>query len=182
MRWTVNQMAETLGVAPPPGSTPWPGWPVSRLIPAPFSQESCSSPYTDRVTMDTITSPALWRRALRPGSWRVTVFQATRRKFAGACLPSMTRSLDSQRLASRAREIWRQARPGRLIGAVAGSVGKTTTKEILAALVGPRFRILKTQGNLNNEYGLPLTLLRLDDGMKQQWWSWACRIAASWLR
>ncbi len=71
-----------------------------------------------------------------------------------------------QRLSSRACEIWRKARPGRLIGAVAGSVGKTTTKEILAALVGARFRALKTQGNLNNEYGLPLTLLRLDDSIR----------------
>jgi UDP-N-acetylmuramoyl-tripeptide--D-alanyl-D-alanine ligase len=68
-----------------------------------------------------------------------------------------------QRLASRAGERWRRARPGRLIGGVAGSVGKTTTKEVLAALVAARFRVLKTQGNLNNEYGLPLTLLRLDE-------------------
>jgi UDP-N-acetylmuramoyl-tripeptide--D-alanyl-D-alanine ligase len=68
-----------------------------------------------------------------------------------------------QRLASRACAIWRRQRPGRLIAGVAGSVGKTTTKEILAALVGARFRVLKTQGNLNNEYGLPLTLLRLDN-------------------
>jgi UDP-N-acetylmuramoyl-tripeptide--D-alanyl-D-alanine ligase len=67
------------------------------------------------------------------------------------------------RLASRACEIWRKARPGRLIGAVAGSVGKTTTKEILAALLEARFGVLKTQGNLNNEYGLPLTLLKLDN-------------------
>jgi len=67
------------------------------------------------------------------------------------------------RLASRACAIWRAARPGRKIGGVAGSVGKTTTKEILAALVAARFRVLKTQGNLNNEYGLPLTLLKLDD-------------------
>jgi UDP-N-acetylmuramoyl-tripeptide--D-alanyl-D-alanine ligase len=67
------------------------------------------------------------------------------------------------RLASWWRETWRSGAKGRLIGAVAGSVGKTTTKEILAALVGARFRVLKTQGNLNNEYGLPLTLLKLGD-------------------
>ena len=68
-----------------------------------------------------------------------------------------------QRLGGRACEIWRRAKPGRMVGAVAGSVGKTTTKEILAALLGARFRVLKTQGNLNNEYGLPLTLLKIED-------------------
>ncbi|HEY6904372.1 MAG TPA: UDP-N-acetylmuramoyl-tripeptide--D-alanyl-D-alanine ligase [Candidatus Acidoferrales bacterium] len=68
-----------------------------------------------------------------------------------------------QQLATQACKNWRKARPGRLIGAVAGSVGKTTTKEIFAALLGARHRVLKTQGNLNNEYGLPLTLLKLSD-------------------
>ena len=68
-----------------------------------------------------------------------------------------------QRLASRACAIWRAAKRGRRIAGVAGSVGKTTTKEILAALLRARFGVLKTQGNLNNEYGLPLTLLALSD-------------------
>jgi UDP-N-acetylmuramoyl-tripeptide--D-alanyl-D-alanine ligase len=68
-----------------------------------------------------------------------------------------------QRLASAACAIWRAAKSDRRIAGVAGSVGKTTTKEILAALLRTRFGVLKTQGNLNNEYGLPLTLLGLSD-------------------
>jgi UDP-N-acetylmuramoyl-tripeptide--D-alanyl-D-alanine ligase len=42
-----------------------------------------------------------------------------------------------------------------------GSVGKTTTKEMTAALLETRGSVLRTEGNLNNQYGLPLTLLRL---------------------
>jgi len=51
---------------------------------------------------------------------------------------------------------------GKICG-ITGSVGKTTTKEILAALLGAKLRVLKTEGNFNNEYGLPLTLFRLEE-------------------
>jgi UDP-N-acetylmuramoyl-tripeptide--D-alanyl-D-alanine ligase len=60
-------------------------------------------------------------------------------------------------LARTVRKDW-----GRKICGITGSVGKTTTKEILAALLGAKLRVLKTDGNFNNEYGLPLTLFRLE--------------------
>ena len=62
-----------------------------------------------------------------------------------------------QRIAARYRERWR----GPLYG-VTGSVGKTTTKDLVAAVLGTLGLTLKTEGNLNNHWGVPLTLL----GMK----------------
>ena len=47
---------------------------------------------------------------------------------------------------------------------VTGSVGKTTTKEMVAAVLGERLKVLKTAGNFNSSVGLPLTLLRLESG------------------
>lgn len=63
-----------------------------------------------------------------------------------------------QRLA-RAR---RRALPGLQVVGVTGSVGKTTTKETLAAVLGARFAVLRSEGNQNNEIGLPLTLLSVE--------------------
>src|SRR5580700_847646 len=51
-------------------STPWPGWPASRLILARYVQENCSLPSTDRVTMDTITWRVRWTREPSPRWWR----------------------------------------------------------------------------------------------------------------
>ena len=46
--------------------------------------------------------------------------------------------------------------------AVTGSVGKTTAKDMVAAVLGAKYKVLKTEGNFNNNIGLPLTILRLN--------------------
>ncbi|MGE5633003.1 MAG: UDP-N-acetylmuramoyl-tripeptide--D-alanyl-D-alanine ligase [Caulobacteraceae bacterium] len=46
--------------------------------------------------------------------------------------------------------------------AVTGSSGKTTTKDMIAAVLSRKYKVLKTEGNLNNAIGLPLTLMKLD--------------------
>jgi UDP-N-acetylmuramoyl-tripeptide--D-alanyl-D-alanine ligase len=58
---------------------------------------------------------------------------------------------------------WRSRLDIRVIG-ITGSVGKSTTKEMVAEVLNERFVTLKNTGNLNNEIGLPLTLLRLSTG------------------
>jgi len=74
------------------------------------------------------------------------------------CIPVADTFEALKQLACAVRQTW----SGKIAG-VTGSVGKTTTKEILAALLGAKLRILKSEGNFNNEYGLPLTLFRLEE-------------------
>jgi UDP-N-acetylmuramoyl-tripeptide--D-alanyl-D-alanine ligase len=62
-----------------------------------------------------------------------------------------------QQLAHAVRREW----GGRVIG-VTGSAGKTTTKEAVAQVLGAKFKVLKSSGNLNNGFGLPLQLLKLE--------------------
>lgn len=50
--------------------------------------------------------------------------------------------------------------------ALTGSCGKTSSKDMIAALLGTKYPTLKTQGNLNNEIGCPLTLLKLDEQVR----------------
>ncbi len=62
-----------------------------------------------------------------------------------------------QTLAHQVRKQW-----GKRVIGVTGSAGKTTTKECIAAVLGCQFSVLKTEGNFNNHFGVPLTLLRLE--------------------
>jgi UDP-N-acetylmuramoyl-tripeptide--D-alanyl-D-alanine ligase len=70
---------------------------------------------------------------------------------------------DTQAALSRAGHAWREACAIPVIG-VAGSNGKTTAKEMTAAILARAGSTLATRGNLNNHIGVPLTLLRLEPG------------------
>jgi UDP-N-acetylmuramoyl-tripeptide--D-alanyl-D-alanine ligase len=78
---------------------------------------------------------------------------------APAGLPHVVVGDTTRALAELARHV--RLASGVKVGAITGSAGKTTTKEMLAALLASAGPTLKTEGNLNNQYGLPLTLLRL---------------------
>jgi len=61
---------------------------------------------------------------------------------------------------------WRRKLEIRVIG-ITGSVGKSTTKETVTDVLSQRYRTLKSPGNLNNEIGLPLTILKLSSGYQR---------------
>jgi len=65
-----------------------------------------------------------------------------------------------QKIAQMKRDLYKEDFP---IVAVTGSVGKTSTKDIIANVLSQRYKTLKTEGNYNNHIGVPLTLLRLED-------------------
>jgi UDP-N-acetylmuramoyl-tripeptide--D-alanyl-D-alanine ligase len=163
MRWRVVQVAEALGVPVPAGLDPVAGV-------AGVSIDSRSVQPGELFIA--IRGPrhdghGFVAGALAGGAAAGVVARERAQEFAPEIRAKLFVVDDTlaalHRLAARVCEIWRKAKSGRKIGGVAGSIGKTTTKEILAVLVGARFRVLKTQGNLNNEYGLPLTLLGLSD-------------------
>ena len=87
----------------------------------------------------------------------VTYAQATSLKF-----PVCLRVADTLGAMQTLAAYWRSRLNLRVVG-VTGSVGKTTSKELIAAVLSTRYRTLKTEGNYNNEIGLPLMLLKLSE-------------------
>lgn len=77
--------------------------------------------------------------------------------------PALIGVPDTLEALGRLAQWWRKECKDTRLAAVTGSAGKTTTKEMAAAILGIRHEILKTQGNLNNLIGLPLTILGLED-------------------
>ena len=86
------------------------------------------------------------------------------RPVEAAPLP-LVRVADGQAALTRAAGAWRDQFEGVVVG-VAGSNGKTTVKEMLAAILACRGECLATRGNLNNHIGVPLTLLRLSPSQR----------------
>ena len=158
MRWTVAQVAGALGTRPGAGVDP-----LARLAGVSIDSRTLR-PGELFVAIhgprhnghDHVAS------ALEHGALAAVVDATELARYGGAIRDRSIAVADTfaalQQLARAVREAW-----GGKIAGVTGSVGKTTTKEILAALLGAKLRVLKSEGNLNNEYGLPLTLFRLEE-------------------
>jgi UDP-N-acetylmuramoyl-tripeptide--D-alanyl-D-alanine ligase len=78
-------------------------------------------------------------------------------------LPVAIRVADSLNALQRIATFWRSQHTGVRVVGITGSVGKTTTKELVAAVLARRYITLKSEASYNNEIGLPLTLLHLTD-------------------
>jgi UDP-N-acetylmuramoyl-tripeptide--D-alanyl-D-alanine ligase len=163
MQWTLEQVAHALGARLPEGAEAG-----ARLSGVSIdSRTACRGNLFVAIHGARHDGHSFVPAALRVGAVAAVVARDRLLEFAAAdgrrilAVEDTLRAL--QRLALLVCREWKAGRPGRRVAAVTGSAGKTTTKEILAALLGTRFRVLKSEGNLNNEYGLPLTLMRLED-------------------
>ena len=97
--------------------------------------------------------------ALQRGAISAVVRKDQWHRFSGnmKLLPVDDTLIALQTLATAVRKFW-----GKPLIGVTGSAGKTTTKEAIAHVLASKFRVLKSEGNFNNHFGLPLMLLKLE--------------------
>src|SRR5579864_4181645 len=97
--------------------------------------------------------------ALEKGAVAAVVCKAEMHRYSnqGRLLPVKDTLIALQSLAAAVRRVW-----GKPLIGITGSAGKTTTKEAIAHVLAARFNILKSEGNFNNHFGLPLMLLKLE--------------------
>ena len=94
------------------------------------------------------------------GDWPVIDTRLTPPSDPFAALPVVIYVNDTLSALQTVAAAWRAQLDTRVVG-ITGSVGKTSTKELTAAVLARRYRTLKSVGNQNNEIGVPLTLLNL---------------------
>lgn len=98
--------------------------------------------------------------ALRRGAAGVVISQPVEVPLTGIAIFHVKDTLLAlQHLATYRRDRF----PNMRVIGVTGSVGKTSTKELIAHVLGQKFRVVKSSGNLNSESGLPLTLLAMEE-------------------
>ena len=107
------------------------------------------------------------RDAVAEGSFRTLDLRAVSSSDAlsreDLISPMCLRVENTVRALQQIARYWRRKLDLRVVG-ITGSVGKSTTKEMVFEVLSTRYRTLKNPGNLNNEIGLPLTMLRLSAG------------------
>jgi UDP-N-acetylmuramoyl-tripeptide--D-alanyl-D-alanine ligase len=158
MQWTIAQVAQALGARPGPGLDP-----LARVAGVSIDSRTLR-PGELFIAIHGLRHDGHDHvaAAVEHGALAAVVADPLVSRYAGwvsdRCI-TVPDTFDALKgLARAVREAW-----GGKIAGVTGSVGKTTTKEILAALLGSKLRVLKSEGNFNNEYGLPLTLFHLEE-------------------
>jgi len=149
--WTVERVAAALGHGPSDGR------PLTGIT----TDTRALPPGSCFVALrgERFDAHAYLAQAVAAGAAVLVVEDATR--TAGLGVPVFTVEDTHLALADLAR--YRRLAWARPVVAVGGSNGKTSTKELLKAVLGSRLRVHATTGNLNNRVGVPLTLLALDD-------------------
>ena len=99
--------------------------------------------------------------ALEKGAAGVVVSEACDEKQLAKCQGTVLQVKDTLLAYQLMAKAWREKFPQIPVVAITGSNGKTTTKDLTAAVLSAKGAVLKTQANFNNEIGLPLTLLGL---------------------
>lgn len=149
MNFPLSRIAAALALPTPPNDPQITGWSIdTRTLQPGDCFLALRGPNHDGndYIHQALTLGAAAVIADRPGDYPPAVLQ----------VPDTQQAL--QHLAAWARDAW----DGDVIG-ITGSVGKTSTKDVVAACLAPAKRTGKTVGNLNNHFGLPLSILRLPD-------------------
>ena len=105
---------------------------------------------------------ALVERDVVPSGQTLDLTDPARTLPGAWSLPLVIKMADSLQALQQVAAFWRRQHEPRVIG-ITGSVGKTTTKELTAAVLARRYVTLKSEASYNNEIGLPLTLVHLTD-------------------
>ncbi len=101
-----------------------------------------------------------YKEAFEKGASVCVIEKEEIEKVEGKTIIKVENTIDAlQKLATYKRSLYNNIP----VIAITGSVGKTSTKDMIANVVNQKYKVLKTQGNLNNHIGLPLTILKLKD-------------------